>query len=107
MKNKLEKFIPVVFGFLQKIPKGKVVTYKIVADNCGIKNPRNVGWILKQNTEQKKTPCFKVVLSSGRLAEGYKFGGKSRQKHFIMKEGVKINEEGVVLPEFIWRMNRK
>jgi len=94
--NTLSRYIHPVFSFLKKIPKGKAVTYKIVAKHCGIKNPRNVGWILQQNTEPEKTPCYKVVLSSGKLSKGYKFGGMEKQKKLLLADGVKFNKNGKI-----------
>jgi alkylated DNA nucleotide flippase Atl1 len=81
-----------VFEFLKKIPKGRVVTYGIVARHCHVPNPRNVGWILQQNIDEK-IPCYKVVGSLGKLTYGYKFGGKTWQKKHLEEEGIKFNED--------------
>lgn len=91
--TKLIIFIDPVFRFLQAIPSGKVVTYKTVAQHCGLSNPRNVSWVLRQNTEPEKIPCYKVVRADGRLATGYKFGGPKEQKRRLHRDGV-IFEEG-------------
>ena len=95
----LTGLIKPVFLFLKKMPKGKVITYGALARKCGVPNPRNVGWILQQNTEPLKTPCFKVVCSGGRLAKGYKFGGKNGQEGRLRKDGVGFDQRGRVLAE--------
>lgn len=100
MLLKLKKHIPLVFKFLQKIPKGKVVTYKMLAKKCGLKNPRNVGYILRQNTEPDKIPCYKVALSSGKLAKGYKFGGEKAQKKKLLKDGIIFSANGKIQKDF-------
>jgi len=88
---KLATFIDRVFEFLKTIPKGRVVTYGIVARHCHVPSARNVGWILKQNTDPDKIPCYKVVRSDGRLAKGYKFGGPEEQKKRLIAEGIKFD----------------
>ncbi len=93
---KLTSYIDRVFKIIIKIPKGKVITYKVLAEESGIKNPRNIGWILQQNTEPERIPCYKVVLSSGKLAEGYKFGGASEQRKKLIADGVVFDKNNKV-----------
>jgi len=92
MENKLSNFVASVFELLKIIPRGKVMTYGSVAEHCKIKNPRNVGWILKQNNNPEVIPCYKVVLSNGKLAQGYKFGGRKKQKERLEKDGIEFDE---------------
>lgn len=99
MSNKnirLSFFVKPVFEFLKKIPKGKVVTYGMVAKYCGVSNPRNVGWILQQNVLRKKIPCYKVISVTGHLATGYKFGGQSEQKKRLIADGIKFDACGKI-----------
>ena len=93
-ETKLSKYINPVFRFLKTIPSGRVATYKNIAKRCGISNARNVGWILKQNTETNRIPCYKVVCSNGRLAKGYKFGGQIEQKKRLLADGIELNKNG-------------
>lgn len=94
--NSLDKFIQPVFRYLQSLPKGTVTTYGAIAKKFGIPNPRNVGWILQQNTDPKKVPCYKVVRANGELASGYKFGGLAAQKKRLIAEGVKFSHNKVI-----------
>lgn len=92
--HSLTLFVKPVFGFLQTIPKGKVVTYKKVAERCGLANPRNVSFVLRQNTDPDKIPCYKVVRADGRLATGYKFGELKEQKCCLLRDGVMFHKRG-------------
>lgn len=59
-----------VYKIVKKIPKGKVLTYKQVAEKMG--HPlaaRAVGTALKHNTD-KSVPCHRVIRSDGKLG-GY------------------------------------
>lgn len=52
-----------------KIPRGKVLTYKQVAEKAGSPNAsRAVGSILKQNYNEK-IPCHRVIRSDGLTGE--------------------------------------
>jgi methylated-DNA-protein-cysteine methyltransferase-like protein len=84
----LNRYVSRVFKYLQSLPKGKMTTYGAIAKKFGIPNPRNVGWILQQNNDPDKVPCYKVVRADGRLANGYKFGGPSAQKKRLLSDGV-------------------
>ena len=78
-----------VFHMLQLIPKGKVVTYKMIADVFKI-SPRYAGRIIS-TSPKINTKCYKVVYSNGNLAKAYKFGGANKQAALLKKEGVKIS----------------
>lgn len=93
-KIKLSEYTILVFNFLKKIPKGNIITYKDLARHFNIRNPRNIGWILRQNTRPNEIPCYKVIRSDGYLSKGYKFGGEKEQKKRLSAEGVKFDERG-------------
>ena len=64
-----------VLGIVAKIPKGKVLTYKKVAELAGQpKAYRAVGNILNKNYNPK-TPCHRVIRSDGQIG-GYNKGEK-------------------------------
>ena len=78
-----------VFEYLTTIPKGKVVTYKQVAEHLGNKGlARVVGNILHKNPDGDKYPCYKVLNSKGELAEAFVFGGKNVQKERLEKQSI-------------------
>ena len=85
-----------IFSALLLVPKGKVTTYKTLAEYAGIKNPRVVGNILHKNTDPEKYPCHRVVKSDGSIAAGYAMGGPSAQRRKLKAEGVKFLKNGSV-----------
>jgi len=93
---KLNNFVVPVFNFLKKLPKGRVTTYGALAKRFHVPAPRNIGWILKQNAEPDRIPCYKVIRADGRLAGGYKFGGLKEQRRRLLADGVKFKNNRVV-----------
>lgn len=66
-----------VLAIVAKIPKGKVLTYKQVAQKAGRpKAYRAVGDILNRNFNPR-IPCHRVIRSDGR-AGGYNRGAKNK-----------------------------
>lgn len=77
-----------VLEIVAKIPRGKVLTYKQVAELAGNKRAcRAVGNILSKNYDPK-IPCHRVIRSNGKLG-GYNRG--------IKKKARLLKEEGIVL----------
>lgn len=86
-----------IYKVVSKIPKGKVMTYKQIANTLNLKNPRIVGFALNANKNPQKIPCHRVVSSNGKLT-GYVFGGVEKKREILKKEGVKfINNDTVDL----------
>ena len=81
---------------LLQIPKGKVTTYKALAQKLHT-SPRAIGRMLNANTELVAIPCHRVVKSTGELG-GYKLGAK-RKEELLKNEGVVI-KNGVVSGDF-------
>lgn len=93
-----------VYDYLTTIPKGKVVTYKQVAENLGNKGlARAVGNILHKNPDEHKYPCYKVLNSKGELAEAFVFGGKAIQKERLEKDGINVVNNKVDLNVYQWK----
>lgn len=93
-----------VYDYLTIIPKGKVVTYKQVAEYLGNKGlARVVGSILHKNPDGDKYPCYKVLNSKGELAKAFVFGGKNIQKERLENDGIKVVNDKVDLSIYQWR----
>lgn len=93
-----------VYEYLKTIPKGKVVTYKQVAESLGNKGlARVVGNILHKNPDGEEYPCYKVLNSKGELAEAFVFGGKEIQKERLEKDGIKVRKNKVDLSLYQWK----
>jgi len=100
-KNKLDlsalsKFEKEVLNVVQKIPKGKVVSYGQIAKKIGRpKSSRAVGNAVAKNPLAPKIPCHRVVKSDGSLG-GYSGKGGVRGKiRLLKKEGIQL-EKGKV-----------
>lgn len=93
-----------VYNYLTMIPKGKVVTYKQIAEYLGNKGlARVVGSILHKNPDGDKYPCYKVLNSKGELAEEFVFGGKEIQKERLEKDKIKVINNKVDLSVYQWK----
>ncbi|MDP3899752.1 MAG: MGMT family protein [bacterium] len=83
-----------VFALTIKIPRGKVVTYQLLAKALGDpKKARAVGNALNKNIDTKNIPCHRVVRSDGQ-AGGYAFGNAEKIKK-LKSEGLEI-KNGVI-----------
>jgi O-6-methylguanine DNA methyltransferase len=85
MKPKTNKFTD-IYTVVSKIPKGKVMTYKQVADMVGT-TPRVVGFAMAGNKDTATVPCHRVIDSMGKL-RGYGFGGVRIKKQLLEQEGI-------------------
>ena len=72
---------------LRKIPKGRVVSYRELAEVCGT-SPRHIGKIMSKNTDTRNYPCYKVVSSNGELL-GYN-GGQEQKKKLLQNDGIEF-----------------
>lgn len=77
-----------IYKVVEKIPKGKILTYKEVSILANVNNPRIVGYALHSNKTPQQIPCHRVIKSNGKFAEGYAFGGKHIQIQMLKDEGV-------------------
>ncbi len=94
-----------VYNYLRTIPKGKVVTYKQIAEYLG--NPklsRIVGNILHRNPNEKKYPCYKVVNSKGNLSKNFAFGGIEKQKEKLEAENIEVINYTVDLKKYQYKI---
>ncbi len=89
-KNKSQKtFSEKVYQIVRRVPKGKVTTYKAVAESLGTRAYRAVGTALNKNPYAPKVPCHRVVNSNGYV--GGFAGGASKKISMLRKEGISIN----------------
>ncbi|NIR51339.1 MGMT family protein [candidate division KSB1 bacterium] len=93
-----------IYEIIQKIPKGKVVTYGQVAALAGYPGAaRTVGWALGSLTGEKDLPWHRVINASGKssLAEETQ---RKLQQALLEAEGVVFDENGKVdLEKFRWK----
>lgn len=88
LKKRTPSFKQKVYEAVKKIPRGRVMTYKQVAEFAGRPNAyRAVGSILNKN-ESPQIPCHRIIKSDGRIG-GYRYGTK-RKASLLEKEDVLI-----------------
>ena len=87
------KFQNKVYKLCKKVPKGKVTTYKAIANKMGMKCYRAVGQALNKNPYAPKVPCHRVINTNGNLG-GFASGIKNKIK-LLKKEGVKISNNKI------------
>ncbi len=82
-----------VYEVVKKIPKGKVLTYKEIAEKIGSpKAYRAVGNALNKNYNPE-IPCHRVVKSNGEIG-GYNKGIDEKTR--LLREEKVINSQAVV-----------
>jgi len=86
-----------VYKICRRIPRGKVATYKQVAEMIGTKAYRAVGHALHRNP-YSKVPCHRVISNSGRL-HGFEHGMK-KKRQLLEKEGVQVRKNKVDLQKY-------
>lgn len=83
---KAKTFTEMVYAVVKQIPKGRVLTYKQVAERAGRPNAfRAVGNILNKNYDPG-IPCHRVIRSDGKTG-GYNRGAVTKQ-NILREEGV-------------------
>jgi len=88
----LTDFQKKVYNLVSKIPKGKVTTYKTIAEKLKT-SPRAVGKALNVNPWPIKIPCHRVIHANGKIG-GYKLGAEKKIK-LLKKEGIKIKNQKI------------
>ncbi|MBN1502857.1 MGMT family protein [Candidatus Woesearchaeota archaeon] len=82
-----------VYSIAQKIPAGRVSTYKEIARGVHCCSPRAIGQALKRNPYPIKVPCHRVICSNGKVG-GYKGrttrAAKNEKLRLLRREGILI-----------------
>ena len=82
------------YELLSQIPKGKIVTYKQIANKLNTKAYRAVGNAMANNPNPITVPCHRVIKSNG-LIGGYAFGTK-KKINLLEDEGIIIKKDKIV-----------
>tara|TARA_Y100000310_G_C20521978_1_gene734128 strand:+ start:564 stop:887 length:324 start_codon:yes stop_codon:yes gene_type:complete len=99
-----------VYAITEKIPKGKVTTYKDIACKMKTKAYRAIGSALKENPYSPRVPCHRVVKTTGMVGgfSGAIKGPKIRKKiSLLKKEGIEIKDNKIDLDKFGFNFNQK
>lgn len=84
-----------IYKLLSRVPKGRVTTYKALAQALNTRAYRAIGQILKHNPSAPSIPCHRVVRSDGSIGGfmGKTTGPEIRKKIALLKsEGVEIQQ---------------
>lgn len=82
------------YELLSQIPKGKIVTYKQIANTLNTKAYRAVGNAMANNPNPITIPCHRIIKSNG-LIGGYVFGTK-KKINLLEDEGIIIKKDKIV-----------
>jgi len=82
-----------VYAALKQVPRGRVTTYKQLAECLGCRSCRAVGQALKRNPYAPQVPCHRVIASNLTPGgfRGQRTGAALRRKlELLAKEGVRF-----------------
>lgn len=98
------RFKEKVYSLVKKVPKGKVTTYKEIANALGTAAYQAVGNIMAKNQggflSGGNIPCHRVVSSDGKIGGfcGCKCGEPICQKKKLLeKEGIKFDKDNNII----------
>ena len=99
----MKSFSEKVYQLTKKIPKGRVTSYKEIANTLGTKAYQAVGQALRRNPFAPMVPCHRVVSSSGLIGgfNGKTNGVEIKRKIALLKsEGVRIKKNKINLEKY-------
>jgi len=88
-----------IYETLRKVPKGKVTTYKELANALKTKAYQSIGTAMKVNPYAPIVPCHRVVKNNGSVGffKGKKEGKAITEKiNMLKKEGIVIKEKKII-----------
>ncbi len=91
-----------VYKVVKTIPKGKVTTYKAVAEALNCKAYRAVGNALNRNPYSPEVACHRVINTNGSLG-GFASGAKNK-KRLLKEEGVDIMNNKIDLNKYFYKL---
>ncbi len=91
-----------VWDACRKIPAGRVMTYKAVAESLGSRGYRAVGNALNRNPYWPDVPCHRVVCSDGSLG-GFALGVQ-KKKRLLEDEGILFRNGRVELEKYLHKV---
>ena len=98
-----------VFAALKKIPRGRIVTYKILAHAIGRpRAARAVANAVGRNKQAPRVPCHRVIRSDGQIGGYSGCGGATAKMRLLKNEGVAVRRSRVEnLQKFLYNFKAK
>lgn len=84
-----------VLSLTKRIPKGKVTTYKAIAEKLNSKAYRAVGTALKNNKQPIVIPCHRVINSDGKLGAYCGIKNSKKKAQLLKKEGIPVRNNKI------------
>jgi len=92
-----------VIQVIGAIPKGRVCTYRRVAELAGLpRHARYVGTLLKKLPADSKIPWHRVINSQGRISFPEGSDKWLLQKQKLEHEGILFRGERISLKQYLW-----
>ena len=102
----MDSFNTRCYKILKQVPKGKITTYKSIAQRLGTKAYRAVGNAMNKNPYDTKVyPCHRVIKSSGEIG-GYAKGTKAKISR-LKSEGIEIVNGKINLEKYSFNFSQK
>jgi len=92
----MKTFSEKIYEKLKEVPRGKLVTYKVLAEAVGSKAYRAVGTAMKKNEDPIGIPCYRVVKSNGEIGEYSSSSGIKEKIKKLTNDGIKIEGKKIV-----------
>lgn len=96
--REIKSFNERCYEVLRTVPKGRVVTYKQIADKLGTKAYRAVGNAMNKNPYAPVVACHRVINSNGSIG-GFQSGVKKKIK-MLSKEGIEVLNNKIDLKKY-------
>jgi len=90
------------YKILRKVPKGKITTYKALANKLNTKAYRTVGRAMNKNPFAPEVPCHRVINNNGNLG-GFASGLNNKIK-LLKSEGIKIENCKIDLKKYEFKL---
>ena|SRR3989338_1802629 len=104
MDTDITDFQNKIYGILKKVPKGRVTTYKLLAQRLGSNAYRAVGTAMRKNPFAPIIPCHRVVCSNGEVGNYSGDGGANGKIKLLRDEGVEIDNNKIInFEKVLWR----
>lgn len=91
----LTEFQETLYGALDTVPEGRVVTYGQLAEMAGSPGAARAAGSAMKKPAASEHPCWRVVGSDGSLHESA-VGGPDEQRRRLREEGVPFEEDDTV-----------
>ena len=92
-----------VLQMVQKVPKGKVTTYKLLAEALGTRAYQAVGQALRHNAHPIVVPCHRVIASDGSIGGYAGKRGSRKKKELLEAEGIAVRNRRIDLQHLLFR----